>query len=137
MRAWRCWTAVALLWVMVLGGCAGESGTVTGTPPSVTELEFKYSVRFANSDGGYVVKRVEYADEYGVVREVRNPLPLWTETLVLRPGDRMYVRAETDYDGAFWSAVQVIGPDGRYRSDACERVDGPGTCVVVIDERVE
>ncbi len=137
MRARSGLATMALFWILGAGGCTKDPVTEPEPPPLVRELEFEYSARFANSDGGFVVKRVEYADVDGVVREVRNPLPAWSHTLKLKRGDRMYIRAESDFDGAFWSAVQIVGPEEFYRGDRCERADGPGTCVVVIDQLVE
>jgi hypothetical protein len=49
------------------------------------------------------------------------------------------LRAEVEFEGVMWSALQVVapGPESFYRIADCERADGPGTCVLEIDEVVE
>ncbi len=136
MRARDTWKAVVLGCLLGGSGCS-ESPVVGPEPPAPEVLEFHYSARFVNSDGGCVVRHVEYADASGSVREVTNPLPGWFQTLSLKRGDRIYMRAEVDFDAAFWSALQVRGPETFYRIAECLRVDGPGTCVLKIDELVE
>jgi len=55
----------------------------------------------------------------------------------LKPGDRMYVRAEVDFPSGLAAMIQIGGPSTFYRSSHVERLDGPATAVLVIDEIVK
>ena len=136
MRTLTISTAMALFALLGLAGCSDDTVTKP-QPPAVREGEYQYSVRFSNSEGAFTVKRVEYADPTGYVKVVPDPLPMWSRTMTFKTGDRMYVRAEFEYEGAFWAAIQIQGPDGLYYKSECERVDGPNTCIVEIDRIVE
>jgi hypothetical protein len=103
----------------------------------VSPVPLHYSVRHANYEGNYTVKLVEFADAQGVIRQARNTIPIWSLDLSLRPGDRIYVRAEIEFEGILWSAIQISGPDGFYLKSECTRLDGPGTCVLEIDRILE
>ena len=61
----------------------------------------------------------------------------WKQTLTLKPGDRMYVRAEVDFPSGLAAMIQIGGPSTFYRSSRVERLDGPATAVLVIDEIVK
>jgi hypothetical protein len=52
-------------------------------------------------------------------------------------GDRMYVRAEVEFPSGLAGGIQIGGPSGFYRSAMVERLDGPATAVLVIDEIVK
>jgi hypothetical protein len=98
--------------------------------------EFQYQVGAFFADSGYAVKSLEYADANGVVRKVDYQAPLWRQTVSLKPGDRMYVRAEVDFESILAGGIQIDSP-GFYSSDMVERLDGPAASVLVIDQIVK
>jgi hypothetical protein len=133
------WQAVVIVCILGANGC---SRTPTTAPrpvvtPGAVSSEFQYSVRFTYADSGYAVNSLEYADPNGVVRKVDYKAPLWKQTLMLKPGDRIYVRAEVDFASGLAGSIQVVGPPGFYASDGVERLDGPATSVLVIDQIVK
>jgi len=127
----------AVLAVLGVNACSKNS-VLEPQSPAATDLQLRYSARFGNQEGGYTVRYLEFADETGAVREVRNPQPVWSHTLTLKQGDRVYLRVEVEFESVMWTALQVMaaGQESYYRIASCERADGPGTCVLVIDEVV-
>jgi hypothetical protein len=133
MRAQLIWLAIVLGCVLGTVGCKGASKVVAPQPPAITASEFQYSLRFSNQEGGYTVTRAEYADADGIVRQVDYLRPLWAQTVSLKPGQRMYLRADVTFDAVLTGSAQIVG-GGFYRGASCERADGPGTAVVEIDQ---
>lgn len=134
------WQAIVIVCMLGTAGCSKTPTTApeTAAPPVVVSSEFLYSVGSFFADSGYTVTRLEYADANGVVRKVDYQAPLWQQTIRLKPGDRMYVRAEVDFPSILAGGIQVTGePSGFYASDKVERVDGPATSVLVIDQIVK
>jgi len=132
------WQVVVTVGILGASGCsAPTTAPKTVAPPAVVSSEFQYSVRFTYADGGYTVKSLEYADANGVVRKVDYQAPLWAQTITLKRGDRMYVRAEVDFASGLTGSIQVVGPPGFYAADKVERLDGPASSVLVIDEIVK
>ena len=131
--------AVVIVCMLGASGCSKTPTTApkTAVTPAVVSSEFQYSVRFTYADAGYTVKRLEYADPNGVVRKVDYQAPLWEQTLRLKPGDRMYVRVEVDFASGLAGSIQVVGPPAFHAGDKVERLDGPATSVLVIDEIVK
>jgi len=142
MRLRNIWHVVALIGIVCIVGVSGCSKPTNTAPmqvvaPAPGSSDFQYSVRFTYADSGYSVKRLEYADPYGVVRKVDYHAPLWVQTLSLKPGDRMYVRAEVAFASGLTGSIQVVGPPGFHASANVERLDGPASAVLVIDEIVK
>lgn len=139
MRVRGMWLAIVIVCTLGATGCSKTptSAPRTVVPPPVVSSDYTYSVGSFFADSGYAVKRLEYADANGVVRKVDYQAPLWKQTVSLKPGDRMYVRAEVDFPSILAGGIQVVGPPGFYASDGIERVDGPATAVLVIDEIVK
>lgn len=99
--------------------------------------EFEYTLGSFCADSGYTVKRLEYGDASGVVSKVDYQAPLRRQTVSLKPGDRMYVRAEGDFVSILAGGIQVLGPPGFMPAPWLKRVDGPATSVLVIDRIVK
>ena len=133
------WPAVAIACMLGASGCSKTATTAPEpvVPPVVVSSEFQYSVGSFFADSGYTVRSLEYADENGVVRKGDYRSPVWRQTVSLKPGDRMYVRAEVSFASILAGGIQVVGPPGFYASDMAERVDGPATSVLVIDRIVK
>jgi hypothetical protein len=134
MRARLGWLAIVLACVLGSAGCSKTAKVVAPQPQVVGGSEFEYSLQFSNQQGGYTVSHVQYADADGVVRQSSYQGPLWVQTVKLKPGQRMYVRADVSFDAVLTGSAQIVGPDGFYRGDRCERVDGPGAATVEIDQ---
>ena len=106
-------------------------------PPVVGPSELQYSLHFSNQDGGCTVTHAEYADADGIVQPI-TLLPEdvnWTQTVQLKPGQRMYLRADVTFGSILTGGAQIVGAD-LYRGDLLERVDGPSTATVKIDQVV-
>lgn len=131
-------TSLGLMLMVGLAGCSGDEKVVAPPSPEPAPLEFHYDARFSAQEGTFTVKRFEYADESGVVHQVDPSTRFmpWTVNQTLERGDRLYMRAELEYTSVFWGIVQVSGAEGLYRASSCERVDGPNSVVLVIDEVV-
>lgn len=139
MKIQGMWRAIAIVCVLAGTGCS-KTPTAPKTeqpPPAVVSSEFQYSVGSFFADSGYTVTRLEYADADGVVRQVDYQPPLWRQTIRLKTGDRMYVRAEVEFPSILAGGIQIVGPPGFYASDRAERVDGPATSVLVVDQVVK
>jgi hypothetical protein len=136
---WRM-IAHASLGLMLVGWFVGCTRNKVVAPPSAppAPLELHYDARFKAQEGTFTVKRFEYADASGVVHQVEPSTGFmpWTMDQALEPGDRLYMRAELDYTSVFWGVLQVhaIGPENFARNSRCERIDGPNSVVLVIDE---
>jgi len=52
-------------------------------------------------------------------------------------GDRMDLRAEVESPGGLARSVRITGPSGVHRGRPVERLDGPATAVLVIDETMK
>jgi hypothetical protein len=139
MRSRAIARAAIVACVLAVSGCSKPPATapIAPGPPAVVKSVFQYDVRFTYADSGYTVRSVEYADSNGVVRQVQFQPPVWNQWLRLKPGDRVYLRAEVEFKSALAGAVQVVGPPGYYRGVKCERADGPATSILVIDELVK
>ena len=139
MRVRNLLQAMLVVCALGAGGCSKAPGTApkTVTPPAVVTTDYEYDVRFTYTDRGYTVRRFEYADPSGVVKNAVYQTTPWKQTLTLKPGDRMYVRAEVDFPSGVAGGIQIVGPPGFYRSASVERLDGPATAVLVIDEIVK
>lgn len=138
MRSRSIWRLVVIVCILGASGCSRTSPTAPETVVTpVVSTEYQYSVRFTYADSGYTVKLLEYADPNGVVRKVDYHGPLWTQTLRLKPGDRMYVRAEVEFESGLAGSIQIVGPPGFYAADRVERLDGPATSDLVIGQIVK
>lgn len=107
--------------------------------PVQKDVVLHFDFRFSNQEGGGYVKRLEYADENGnvvVVSQDFTRSSIWARDLALKTGDRIYMRAEVEFESVLWAVVQVSGTDVYY-DDECESADGPSTCVVELDRIVE
>ena len=124
--------------ILAVAGCS--RGPATGPEPATPvpePSEFRFDVRFTYADGRYTVRNVVYADPNGVVREVDYRPPVWNRTMKLESGDRLYLRAEVEYESGLAGIVQISGPAGFYRSEQVASLDGPTTVVLQIDEQVK
>jgi hypothetical protein len=132
------WQASVMICILGAIGCSKTPTTAPKTvvSPVVESSEFQYSLGAFFADSGYTVKSLEYADLNGVVRKVDYQAPLWRQTVRLKPGDRMYVRAEVEFPSILAGGIQIDSP-GFYDSDMVERTDGPATSVLVIDKIVK
>jgi hypothetical protein len=133
------WQAILIVCMLGATGCSKTPTTAPKTvvPPVVVSSEFEYQVGAFFADSGYTVKRLEYADANGVVRKVDYQAPLWRQTVSLKPGDRMYVRAEVEFTSILAGGIQIVGSPAFYTSDRVERLDGPATSVLVVDQIVK
>ena len=122
----------ALVALAALSACSEDSDPVAPKQPESRSMEFRYDFRFGAQEGGYTLKKFEYADENGAVIVVDNPTTPWDRTLTLKTGDRMYMRAEIEFDSVIWAVVQMVGPDNTY-SDERGSADGPSSVVVAVD----
>lgn len=131
-------TATALLAVLLAAGCGRHETTAPTAPaPAVPELRVVHlDVRVTNSEGAVTLARIQWEDEHGVLREVRNPPNPWRRDVVRAVGSRIHVRAEMEYESASWLAIQAYR-DGWYRAAEAEKLDGPNRVTVELDERVE
>jgi hypothetical protein len=131
----------AFVIVCVLGASACSKSPTTApkmvAPVAVVSSEFEYSLGSFFADSGYTVNSLEYADANGVVTKVTYQAPLWTQKVTLKPGDRMYVRAEVAFPSILSGGIQVVGQPAFYASSMVERLDGPATSVLVIDQIVK
>jgi len=126
---------IALLSILGASGCGDSSNVVAPQPPPVVQAStYQYSIRFMQQEGGYTVTRLEYADADGNVQQASYQWPGWTQTVELKPGQRLYVRADVTYESIGLGWVQVAGPDGFNRIDRLERADGPAVGTVEVDE---
>jgi hypothetical protein len=132
------WQALVIACVLGASGCSRPPSTAPKTvvPPAVVSSEFQYQLGAFFTDSAYTVKSLEYADVNGVVRQVDFQLPLWRQNLTLKTGDRMYVRAEVEFRSILAGGIQITSPD-FYAGDMAERVDGPGSVVLVVDQIVK
>ena len=130
--------ALCALAVLLATGCGRHETTAPTAPVStVPELRVVHlDVRVANSDGAVTLARIQWEDEHGVLREVRNPPNPWRRDVTRQVGERIRVLAEMEYEGASWLAIQAYR-DGWYRAAEAEKVDGPNRVTVELDERVE
>src|SRR5262245_14872628 len=132
------WQTVVIVFLLGVTGCSKTSTTAPEpVVPPVVSSEYRYSAGSFYADSGYTMKTLEYADADGVVRKVDFPAPLWRQSVSLKPGDRMYVRAEIEFPSILAGRIQVVGPPGFYAGDLVERTDGPATAVLVIDQIVK
>lgn len=131
--------AMAIICVLSANGCSKTTTTAPKAvvPPVVVSSDFQYSLGPFYADSGYTVTRLEYADANGVVRKADYQPPIWKQSIRLKTGDRMYVRAEVQFPSVLGGRIQVVGPPGFYASDKVERADGPATSVLVVDEIVK
>ncbi|HZT62664.1 MAG TPA: hypothetical protein VFA36_05980 [Burkholderiales bacterium] len=136
MRARLASLAIVLALVQGAAGCAKTSKVVAPEPPAVVASEFQYSLHFSNQDGGFAVTHAEYADADGIVRQINYQPPLWVQTVKLKPGQRMYLRADVTFASVLTGGAQITG-EPLYRGDLLERVDGPSSATVVIDQIFE
>jgi hypothetical protein len=132
-------TALVMCCVLGVSSCSKAPTTAPKVvaPAAVMSSEFEYSLGSFYADSGYTVKSLEYADAHGVVTRVAYQAPLWTQKVTLKPGDRMYVRAEVTFPSILSGGIQVVGPAPFYASAMAERLDGPATSVLVIDQIVK
>jgi hypothetical protein len=129
----------ALVIACVLGasGCSKPPSTAPKTvvpPATVSDFQFQLGAFF--TDSAYTVKSLEYADANGVVRQADFQLPVWRQNVTLKTGDRMYVRAEVEFRSILAGGIQITTPD-FWAGDMVERVDGPGSVVLVVDQIVK
>jgi hypothetical protein len=137
MRARVIVPIVAVACVLAVGGCSRSPATAPGpTSPSPEPVEFQFDVRFSSAEGGYTVRRVEYADSDGFVRTADFHPPIWNRNVMLQPGDRLHLRAEVEFERDLDGVVQIWAP-GFYRSDRVASLIGPMSVVLEIDERVK
>jgi hypothetical protein len=135
MKLGGMWQAAAMVGILSLSSCSKHTtAPKVPEPPAVVSSEFEYSLGSFYADSGYTVKSLEYADANGVVRTVDYRDPLWRQTLVLKPGDRIYVRAEVAFQSILAGRIQVVGPAPFYAASIAERVDGPATVVLMVDQ---
>jgi hypothetical protein len=130
------WPAVVIVCILGASGCSKTPTTAPTTVVPPVSSEFQYQLGAFFADSGCTVKRLEYADPNGVVRKADYQAPLWRQTLSLKPGDRMYVRAEVEFRSILAGGIQIDSPE-FYDSDMVERVDGPATVVLVVDQVVK
>lgn len=130
--------ATAVLAALLAAGCGRHETTAPTAPtPAVPELRVVHlDVRVANSEGAVTLARIQWEDEHGVLREVRNPPNPWRRDVVRPVGGRIHVLAEMDYESASWLAIQAYR-DGWYRAAEAAKVDGPNQVTIELDERVE
>jgi hypothetical protein len=133
----------AALGLMLVGGLVGCSRDKVVAPPPAppAPLELHYDARFNAQEGTFTLKQFEYADASGVVHQVDPSTGFihWTMDQALERGDRLYMRAELEYTSVFVGILQVhaIGPESFARNSRCERIDGPNSAVLVIDEVIQ
>ena len=126
--------AVAIAGLIGASGCSKHAEQpIVQTPQPVSSTQYEYQLGSFFADSGYTVKSLEYADANGVVQKVAYQGPLWRQTLELKPGDRMYVRAEIAYESILGGGIQITSPTPFYTSDMTERFDGPTTVVLMVD----
>ncbi len=137
MRSRLAWLAIVLACVLGAAGCSKSTKVVAPQPepPAVAASEFEYSLNISSGGWSYAVTvtHAEYADANGIVRQISHPSPLWTQIVKLRPGQRMYLRADVTYESTVTGGAQIVGAT-LYRGDLLERVDGPGTATTMIDQ---
>jgi len=135
MRAPLVLLTILLVSIVGASGCGKSSNVMAPQPPPVVQAsEYQYSIRFIQQEGGYTVTRLEYADADGTVRQASYEWPGWDQTVKLKPGQRLYVRAEVSYESVGIGWVQIAGPNGFNRIDQLERVDGPAVGTIEVDE---
>lgn len=136
MRIRSMWQAVAMVGMLGANACARHTtAPVVAQPPAVVSLPLEYQLGPFYADSGYTVRSVEYADANGVVVQGNYQVSLWRQTLSLKPGDRVYVRAVVDFRSVLAGGIQVVATSGGfYTSDMAERADGPATVVLTVDQ---
>lgn len=134
MRERHATLAIVLACVLAGAGCGRTSRVVSPQPAVVESSEYRYSLHFSGQDGGFTVTRLEYADGDGIVRQATYQAPVWVQTIKLKPGQRMYLRADITFDSVVTGGPQILGPADFYRGDLIERVDGPGAATVMVDQ---
>jgi hypothetical protein len=136
MRFRRMLQLVAMVGILGASACSKKTtAPQVAEPPVVVSTKLQYQVGPFYADSGYTVSSLEYADGNGVVTKVVYPGLVWRQTLDLKPGDRIYVRAVVDFQSVLAGGVQVVGePTGFYAGDRAERADGPATVVLMVDQ---
>jgi len=137
MRIHIAFALAALFSLTALVACSDDDPVKPKPPESRTET-LHYDFRFSDQGYGYTLKKFEYADAEGNVIEVKSPIAgLWDRDITLKTGDRVYMRAEFEYDMQLWAVVQISSPPkfDRHYDDYYEDGGGrPGTCTIEIDE---